>query len=258
MATTNDSVAFWKGVRLWQYAKCLRVQPAPAGAISPKPGLSRRRARLDSRSPSFAYQIMVPCWAPSISGDHGGSRAALSGMGRQVTRQVYVSKTLEFLIDNSGGTAGPGYLAWIEDESEYLTVAAPASGGTTVQVQYSGAGFAPATGNLVLFRNKTTGAGFVTTVTATAAGPTRITVNLQRHSAERDPATGEPVAEDVDVTTDWTIHKVAYYYDKVAFASMSDPEVPTQVEDKAIFNIAYQFLSEGGILYPSAYSPDFS
>jgi hypothetical protein len=173
---------------------------------------------------------------------------------------VYVSKTLEFFIDNSGGTKGPGYLAWVEDEADVLEVAAPVSGGANATVTFTNpGGFTPAVGNLVLFRNRTTGEGFVTTITLVGGlPPYTIRVNLQRHSAERDVTTGEPVAEDVDITTDWTIHKVAYYYNKVDFLSLSDPEVPTMAEDKAILNIAYQFLSEGGIVYPSAYSPDFS
>lgn len=247
------SAAFWKGVRCWQFAKCLRVQPQP-GALQPKVGLDKVRARIDARSPNFVYQILVPCWMRAVDGDNGV--ASLSGQGRQVTRQIYMGKTLEFFVDNAQAL---GQLAWVEDTSDVLAVAAGASGGTDVDVTYTAATYDPSAGDLVLFRNPNTGEGFVTTITLVGAKPPyTMRVNLQRPTVARNTSTGEPVMEDVDITTDWEILKVSYYYDKVAFSSMSDPEVPTMVEDKTVLNCAYTFMAEAGIVYPASLSPDFT
>lgn len=254
----GGSAAFWKGVRCWQFAKCLRVQPAASG-IQPKIGAGRRRARLSTRSPNFAYQIVVPCWMAAVSGDHAKSVAALTGAGRQVTRQIYVSKTLEMFMEQSGGAYGPGDLAWVEDIDDVLPVGLAAGGGEDVVVTYTPGTYAPAVGDLVLFRNPADGSGFVTTITGHVGSPTyTMTVDLQRPTAERDETTGEFILQDVDITTDWEILRVSYYYPSCVFQSMNDAEVPSQVEDKWVQNISYQFMAEKGIVYPAAMTPDFA
>lgn len=250
--------AFYKGTMLWQYAKALRAAPI-AGAANVKMGLSRRRARIASRSPNFSYALSVSTFQ-AVVGDttnpYFPGPATLTGVGRQVTKQIYVAKTHEFLIDNTGGDKGLGYLAWVEDDSEVLAVAAPTPGGAAATVTHSGAGFAPAVGDLVLLRNATTGAGFVTTVLSTPTSST-FTCNLQRHSATRPLGSETPTPENVDITTAWTILKVAYYYDRVMFMGMNPEEITSMGEDKVAMDLSYTFQSESGILYAAAVTPTF-
>lgn len=249
----TESAVFFNGVRCWQYAKCIRVAPS-GNTNSAKAGVSRRRGRINQRSPNFIYQITVPAYMPPIDGDHAGSKSALTGASRQVTRQIYIGKTLEFFIDNSGEDKGLGRLAWVQDDTEKLTVTGGPYSGDNQVISYTGSGFTPASGDIVVIRSPSTSAGFVGSVEAIGTGT--ITVDCKTYGAERD-ANGDPERVSVTVSSGWEIYKAQYYYDRVQFQQMQDQEVGNMVEDKTIMDVRYLFQSEAGIVYPAAMTPSF-
>lgn len=252
----GGSIAFWKGVRLWQMAGSCRAQPQ--GMNQPKAGVTRRRGRLDNRGPNFLYQLAVNTWIPAIEGDHVESKAVLTGMGRQATRQVYSAKTLELLVDNTGGTKGLGQLAWCENMDNYRTVTntSPGGPGASFTTGAAPSGWAPAAGELVIVANPTTGEGFATTVLGYTAGT--LTVNAERYTNDRDQADGEPVKEPQPVNTQFRVYECQFYYDKVKFVQMVDPPAAGSSEDRWSVGLQYIFMSETGIITAAGAVPDFT
>lgn len=254
----GNSVAFFKGVRLWQNAGSLRAQPQQA--MQPKLGASRARARLDNRSPNVLYQIMVNCWIVPI-GDtfHPDSKSALGSRGKQVSRQVYSAKTLELLVDSQGLDKGLGQLAWVEDEDNYMTVSVGSAGGDAASITCAttASGWEPSVGDYVAIVDPSTGSGFTTQVDAYPGGGV-LGADMNDYTNDRDPSDGEPVTTPHAVSTSYLVYDVAYLYDKVKWLAMIDPPPQGPGADKWSPNISYQFASEAGIIYPASYAPDFT
>lgn len=253
----SHPIAFWKGVRLWQFASTLRA--TPSGQSQGKAGASRRRGRLDNRGPSWLYTLSVVSWIPTLGGDHASAKSQFAGRGKQVTRQVYSAKTLELFIDNSALDKGLGQVAWVEDADNYRTVTGAHAGGSAAVVTTSAAPSAwePGVGDLIVVANPSTGEGFATACTGYSAGSVQF--DAFRYTNDRNQSDGEPVTEAQPIAASgWRIYDCAYYYDKAKFLQMVDPPPGSSGVDRWSANITYTFMSETGIIIPSSYTLDFT
>lgn len=234
----GSTVAFFNGVRLWKNAKTLRAEPI--NTIGRAGGLSKKRGRIKPRSPSGLWDIMVSTSIPPVT-------EISTLVGRQATHHLEVLQTQERLNDECRSY---GYVSWVVDEEHKLDVAGSETGGPNVVVDYTGAGFTAVVGQDVLFRNPSTGEGFVTRIEA-LPGAGQMTVDLQAYDLDR-----ELVA--VDITSGWDILLVAYYFPFAGFERMVWQEVPSQGEDKHSMNVQYAFVSESPAVYRTAYVRDLT
>jgi hypothetical protein len=190
---------------------------------------------------------------PQIGSGQAGAKEALTGCNRQTSKMLYLLRTQEMIVDQTGF----GYLSWCEDDAQYLTVSGTGPwSGVNQQVDVSGSGFTPVTGQLVLLRNLSTGAGFVTAVEAYGGG--KITVDCQRYSLVRSRTTNVPVLEDVSVSPGWVVVRVWYYYPLTVPLTSEDGPAPTQAEDAHSMGIQYQFVTESKVVYPAGLTFDFN
>ena len=210
------TAAFANGVRLWKNAMTLRAVPAAQGAAT-KGGQSRKHGRVSNRSPNFLWDITVMTSIPPVTQIN-------SDYGRQATHHLYMLQTGAQLVAQSKTLI---HLAWVVDDSVTQDVNANATGGAAVDVTLdSFDNWTPVAGELVLFRNPTTGDGFVTTIDLVGAGPPyTIRCDLQRTALDRS-------TEDVDVTTAWKVYRCAYYFPGCQKVRPNWQDVPSQGEDK--------------------------
>lgn len=242
MAGTLKSLAFFNGVRLWEYAITLRAPPLPGNEVR-KGGLSRPRGLLNPRSRGF---VCEPYVVTSVE-----PQTAVGDLSRQVTKTLQMLQTQDLLI---GQSQTLGYLSWVQHEEEFVEVDGIVAGGAAATVPYTGAGFAPAVGQRVLLRGPD-GEGFVTSITAAGGG--NIQVNLQRDTLDRD-SSGDPVVEDVDIDTAWRVYLVRYYFPRTVFEQMDDPEVDSRAEDSYSLAVRYTFSSESPVQYAALYAMDLT
>jgi hypothetical protein len=188
----GNKVAYFNGIRLWENLKHWKPTPSRSGQTR-KIGTSRRRGRLNPASPNYFYDIAVHTDVKPVT--------AVSDLGRQESFNLQMLHVQKSLIEASRSL---GYLSWCQDSDEYVTIDAitnpgsfPGAGTGT----FTGAGFTPAVGQHVLFRNASTGEGFCAELTAAGAG------------------TFGAVFEQT-VSIGWEIRLVRYYFPDVAFVTV--------------------------------------
>lgn len=234
----GSTVAFFNGVRLWKNAKSLRAEPgAQVGRVG---GLGKRHGRIKVRSPNALYDVSVFTSIPPVT-------EISTTVGRQATHHLEVLQTQARLVAQS---RSHGYISWVVDESHKLDVSGSVAGGANKTVAYAGSGFVPAAGDYVLFRNPTTGDGFVTQVES-IPGAGQILVDLQSRDLDRNLAS-------VDITAGWDILLTAYHFPYAGFERMVWREVPSQGEDKHSMDVQYTFASETDAVYATAYVRDLT
>jgi len=226
----GNKVCYFRGVRLWENLKHWKPSSVRA-APTRKTGLSRKLARSNPRSGNFAYDVAVHTDVKPVT--------AISGLGRQETFNLAMLQVQAALIGLSD-EAGP--LSWCQDDAEYLTVsgvtppgAYPGSG----VVSYTGSGFTPAIGDYCLFRNPTTGDGFVAAITAIGTGT--VTAIL-------------PEA----VAAAWEIVLVRFYLPTATYLGISGWDTATQAEDNHAFDVTYTFEVTSHAVYKAAYAIDLT
>lgn len=226
----GSKVAFFNGHRLWQDLKHWKPTPVRAGPAR-KMGLARRLGTLNAKSPNYFYEVSVHTSVHPVT--------AVSDLGRQETFNLQLLQVMENLIEAS---TEPGYLSWCQDNTEYVTVSGvtppgsyPGAGAFT----YTGAGFVPAAGQDVLFRDPTSGAGFCARLTAGGAG-----------------SGAAPFAEAVAIG--WQVVLVRYYFPTACFVTLGGWDTATQAEDRHAFDVTYQFEAAAHSVYRPSYLMDLS
>lgn len=219
--------AFYKGVRLWEVAQ---VTPgwAARGGSSEHEGVRQTYAHANPESPNFKRPIKVKCVVTP-----------------QTLPQTY-AKRGDVVIENTlldveedliGVSTGLGHLSYSMDEEQRAAVTTGAASGNnrTVKMATRAAGWTLTTGQLVLFRKASTGAGFVTAI---------------------ENVSGDDIVVDLAATIDSTwagVHVQRAYVD-VQFLGMdgggprdmeSDPEIDRK-------EVTYEFVGYAGVLLPSA------
>lgn len=233
-----STICCFNGVKLWQNAKTLRAEPS--SQIGRVAGLGKKKGRIKPRSPNALYDITVFTSIPPVT-------EISTLVGRQATHHLEVLQTQARLVAEGRSY---GYVSWIVDESHKLDVTNSETGGTGVVVEYTGSGFTPAAGQYVLFRNPSTGEGFVTAISAVNPGVS-ITVDLQKRNLDRG-------LDNVNITSAWDILLTAYHFPYATFERMSWREVPSQGEDKHSMDVQYSFVSESDAVYQSTYTRDLT
>lgn len=237
----GNTICCYNGVRLWKNAMTLRAVPAANGAVA-KAGMSKKRGRVNNRSPNNLWEITVMTSIPPVT-------EISSAYGRQATHHLYMLQIGSQLIDQSRSF---GHLSWVVDDDYKQDVASVSGSGAATDVTLdSFTNWTPVAGELVLLRNPVTGEGFTSPISVVGAGPPyTIRVNANRTGLDRQD-------EDVsgDITTAWKAYRCAYYFPMCQHVRPNWNEVPSQGEDKHSM-AGWQIRSEADAIYAATATLD--
>lgn len=218
--------AYFKGVRLWE---ALQEMPAWASRTGEKShsGVRQRNQAANPQSPNFERPVEVRCVVEPRTVD------AVSGYETGTAIENTLLDVEDRLRDVST-TAGD--LCFCEDNTRKADISGNETAGANVVVNHGtvGGGWTPATGELVLFRNPSTGAGFYAVIEATGAGT--VTCDL-----------------DENLTSSWDMVRVERVYPEAVYERMmkggvrdeSDPELDAP-------DVKYYFTVYGDPVVPSS------
>ena len=219
--------AFWKGIRLHQDAQ--GMLPNPASVSGERDGVTRLFAKSVSGSPNWKVAIDVYTSVPEVT--------AYSDLNKQTTLMLRFQQQLSALI---AASKAEGDLSWCQDDTQTADVTGSFSGSAaTVTHDTPGGSWTPTTNQLVLFRNPTTGAGFVTTIDGTGSGS--VTVDL-----------------DEAITTAWDMVYVQSCYPTTRFVTHSPGAPQNGAGDYSRTGnaVTYSFLSTADVEISSLHTQD--
>lgn len=185
---------YFKGCRLWERGEEWHSVPSRSdgsGAL----GARRKYATKSGHAPNWQREVVVTTIVEEVT--------AQADLDQHDTLDVIARRIEERLIALS---QTPGDLARVADVSQRANVTGgPYSAGSGVVVSHDtpAGSWTPTAGRLVLFRNPSTRAGFVATISSTGSGT--ITCDL-----------------DEDVSTAWDVLPVVAVYPDVHFENV-DP-----------------------------------
>jgi hypothetical protein len=218
--------AFFKGVRLWE---ALQEMPAFASRTGEKAhsGVRQRNQKANPQSPNFERPCDVRCVV----------EVRVEDIAPGYETGTVIENTLHDIEDrlqDASFTAGD--LCFCEDDGRVATITNSETAGPNVEVEHGtpGEGWVLAVGELVLFRNPTTGAGFHARIEAVGSGT--VTCDLEQ-----------------DLSSAWRMVRVervlpeAVYerMSKVGVRDESDPEVDCR-------EVHYLFTIYGDPVKPTA------
>ena len=219
--------AFFKGIKLWQHFQGWTLSPSGEGGR--RVGVGRTRGLVVPFSPNWLTSISAQCSIRPVT--------AVDDEDRQTAFNIGLSQMVDALILAST-SLGP--LTWCGDDAQVAAVNAGASAGSGVTVNHDapGGGWVTAAGRHVLFRNPTTGAGFVAAISSRASGS--ITCDLES-----------------DVTTDWEIVSAHLYYAEAKFEAYSRVfNGPSGDYHSTGGGIAYNFVTQSPVTIAAALQQD--
>lgn len=218
--------AYFKGVRLWE---ALQEMPAWAARTGAKDyeGVRQRNKGANPQSPNYERACDVRC----VVEERAPNAVSLYETGTAIENTLL---DVEDRLRDVSTTAGD--LCFCEDNARKADVSGNETAGTAVVVGHGtpGAGWTPAVGELVLFRNPSSGAGFHSTITAVGAGT--VTCDL-----------------DANLTSSWDMVRVERVFPDAVYERMtkagvrdeSDPELDCR-------EVIYTFTIYGDPVLPTA------
>lgn len=218
--------AYYKGVRLWE---CLQEMPAWATRTGEKDhsGVKQRNKKANPQSPNYERPCEVRCVVETRSED------AVSGY-RTGTAIENTLLDVEDRLRDVSTTAGD--LCFCEDHERAAAISGNETAGSNVVVNHGtpGGGWTPAVGELVLFRNPSTGEGFYEIIEAVGAGT--VTCDI-----------------DSNLTSSWDMVRVERVFPQAVYERMtkarvrdeSDPELDCR-------EVTYTFTIYGDPVLPAA------
>jgi hypothetical protein len=218
--------AFFKGVWLWEV--CERVDGwAKRGGSMEHEGVRQRNKLANPQSPNFDREVKVPC---SIELRDEDSVASYE-LGTAITNTLL---DVEDRLRDVAGSAGD--LTYCEDKDRVAAVAGAESAGSNVVVDIGtpGGGWVPAAGQLVLFRNPTTNAGFHSVIGA--VGGSSITCDLEQ-----------------DLSSAWEVLRVDRVFPECVYQTMDGGEPRDESDpERDRKEVTYTFDCFGDPVVPSA------
>ena len=218
--------AYYKGVRLWEALQEMPPWAQRTGSMDHE-GVRQRNKKANPQSPNFERSIKVRCVVEERSEN------AVAGYRTGVS----IENTLLDVEDRLRDVAtSDGWLAYCDEHTKQAAVSGNETAGSNVEVAIgaTGGGWVPAAGELVLFRNPVSNAGFVTTILSVGAG----TIFADLEEA---------------LTSSWDVVRVDRAFPDCVYVSMdggaardeSDPELDRK-------EVTYTFACYGDPLIPSA------
>lgn len=233
---------FWRGVRI--FGTLIRWKPfaIPLSSIE-KQGTSRLLGELSVQSRNYLYDIKVTTQVEPQE-TYTAPDTALT-IGRQGVFNLKFGQYQKQIVGLARGkrAVALGDLSWCEDDAETLGISGVTPpGGPTYPgagvIAFTGLGFVPAEGQYVLLRERTSGEGFVTQITGIpGAGFFACVLNQE-------------------VTTDWEVFLVRFFYPNTAYVQIEGYDNPTQVDDCWTPELVTAFKSKSHMVYPSTYAFD--
>lgn len=220
--------AYFHGVRLFE---AVQEMPGWASRTGEKDfeGVRQRNKKANDGSPNFERPVRVRCYVEERAFD------AVSGYATNTAIENTLLDVEDRLRDVAMAT-GQGPLSYTEDSRRRATIGAGASAGAGVVVTIGtpAGGWTPAVGHLVLFRNRTTNAGFTSEITAVGVG----TITCTLTSA---------------ITTSWEVLRVDRIFVSAVYETM-DGGSPRDENDPRLDrkDVSYSFSVYGDPLMPSA------
>lgn len=218
--------AFWKGVWLWE---ALQEMPgfAERGGELEFEGVRQDWKHANPESPCGVRPLSVRCVVEEKDVDAAPGYETATAIENTL-------HAVEALLLANWTSAGP--LCYCENHERKAAISGDETAGSnvTVNIGSPGGGWVPATGELVLFRKKTTGEGFTSVIESVSSGV--IVCDLEQN-----------------LSNSWEVVRVERVFTEVVYRTMqragprdeSDPQ-------RDVREVTYQFSGYGEALVPTA------
>lgn len=218
---------FWKGLRLY-HSLGDGWEPEEGSEVGTASGVTRKYRSRVFDSPNWEFQIQVPCWFDQLT--------PISGLSARDTLHLALAQIKKDFISHTG-ESGP--LSWCHDSTRKGDVASSAVAGLRVIPLASlGGSWTPTAGRLILFRDPSSGEGFVTSIVSYAAP--NVTCNIP-----------------VNIDTGWDVYDITFYWPECQYLGMSQGS-PGDATDSHRPRVIYRFGNNADPVIPSALNQDLS